>query len=238
MDLVRPFVINPVRYNPFHAAASLFTFPVPINHVLPPSTITPHGLIPARHAGTVVPHPDMASLHRTHYGRAVCIAVPLASVAAKLIYLTRSEMSPVGIPDEWPETRAEAGDEFVRPCKEDLREFNAHRAARPLEHGAWERGEDYGRRENGFASLSQRFDDDWVRWTGCFDMRLNGPTRMPYTLGTLTSTFFGRTMVRLLFILIDVNVISDALTPCCSRFLTICSTTTCSCTRRTRPGYP
>lgn len=204
MDRVRPFVINPVRYQPFQVSDNYFSLPIPADSVmsLPFTSVTAHGPYPAyKPAGSRV------STH-TLYRQTINVSAPLISLAAKFIYISRSEATPIHAPADWPETRAAAiaqagGQSWVRPTQADLVEFNAHKTAVPFGLGCWERTLVNGAASRMSAAdwwtqefLSVRFDHDWSRWQHCFDVRFSGPTRTPYTPGSLSGTYFGRSLVR------------------------------------------
>ncbi|KAG1859846.1 hypothetical protein F4604DRAFT_2036763, partial [Suillus subluteus] len=127
--LVLPFVIVPFRYPSAHAPHNHFTMPLTDNSHghLRQSIIPAHGPFPLYRAD---------QFHTTHfYDRAdLDIGIPLASTAAKLIFFSRRQTTPIGIPIHLPLTRQHAiqlgfGDQ-IGPTQEDVHELNQHKVVK------------------------------------------------------------------------------------------------------------
>jgi hypothetical protein len=133
------------------------------------------------------------------------MAPPLVTVAAKLVYFSRSGTVPIGIPPHLPlnrEAALEAGITHVGPTQEDICEVNAYLNIRLPEVPGWgaDEGESGGGEER---YLSDNWDSDWWRLRKCFDVygetdRRLGPCYVP---GTFTGLWQGLMLVRLLFFL-------------------------------------
>ncbi|KAG6868381.1 hypothetical protein C0993_003905 [Termitomyces sp. T159_Od127] len=115
-QLLLPFVYLPARY-----AA---TFAPPNHFHLPPSQnsddvfITPHGWYPVYHYHAV---------NEVYYDARCILAFPPAATAAKLLFLARSEVTPMPIARHFHRTRADrhASGIFVNgPTRENIEEFN------------------------------------------------------------------------------------------------------------------
>ncbi|GLB43740.1 putative imidazolonepropionase activity [Lyophyllum shimeji] len=136
MQLLLPFVYVPYRY-----PGSL----APPNHYLIPPLITPThapSTIPTAHGAYPI-YPDPAFVSFCHYSSRPQLARPLASVAAKLLFCARTEVTPVPIPPHLDRTREDAharGNWEVGPTREDVEEFNWGWTARLPGGRAWARG--------------------------------------------------------------------------------------------------
>jgi hypothetical protein len=205
MELVRPYVVLPLRYPSFHAPDNHFEFPLPpeLQEHLPYTHMTPHGFYPPYRI------PDSSDLSHMHYNLRLEIAVPPITIAAKLLYFARSEATPFEFPPGLPVDRAAAtaaGFVHPMPTQEDYRKFNEHKGAQVLERSDWdwrsklseEDGEleDDGVWRKGLKAKSARWDNDWQRWCYCFD-----PWNVPdlkgvvYTYGSLNGDWYGRMLV-------------------------------------------
>ena len=108
-----------------------------------------------------------------------------------------------------PETRAAAialGRLEPSPTQEDYRKFNDHKAAKAIERAKrdwWDELtdeqrllEDDGVWRKGLKAKSARWDNDWHRWSYCWD-----PWTVPtlkgvvYTYGSLNGVWLGRMLV-------------------------------------------
>lgn len=116
-QLLLPFVYLPARY-----AA---TFAPPNHFLLPPSQNsdegypTPHGWYPVYH--------HVASNNEVYYDARCTMAFPPAATAAKLLFLARSEVTPMPIARHFHRTRADrhASGIFENgPTRENIEEFN------------------------------------------------------------------------------------------------------------------
>ena len=134
MELVRPYVVLPIRYPAFWQPDCHFEFPIPDGRPLY-HAITPHGFYPPYR------NPDQLGRQRLHFGLPIRVSVPPISIAAKLLYFSRSEATPFNIPTALPANREEAiarGITQPMPTQEDYRRFNQHKAAAPPEPASWD----------------------------------------------------------------------------------------------------
>ena len=205
MELVRPYVVLPLRYPSFHAPDNHFDFPLPqdMRERLPYTHLTPHGFYPPYRK------PETLAITHLHYNVRLEISVPPITIAAKLLYFARSEATPFDFPTNLPVDRAAAiaaGYLQPMPTQADYRQFNEHKGAKVLERGDWdwrskmdeEEGklEDDGVWRKGLKAKSARWDNDWQRWCYCFD-----PWQTPdlkgvvYTYGSLNGDWMGRMLV-------------------------------------------
>ncbi|KAG2144703.1 uncharacterized protein EDB93DRAFT_531217 [Suillus bovinus] len=182
--LVLPFVILPFRYPSAHAPHNHFIMPLTENsNGLPQSIIPAHGTFPLYRDGRA---------HITHfYDRTdLQIGIPLASMAAKLIFFSRRQVTPIGVPIHLPLTRQHAiqlgfGDQ-IGPTQEDVHELNQHKVVKysPLTSS------------DSAPSPSSQLDDDWYRLTDCiYSMEKSSIKNTHYTYGSATGLWQGRILV-------------------------------------------
>ncbi|KAG2066681.1 hypothetical protein BDR04DRAFT_1121022 [Suillus decipiens] len=181
--LVLPFVILPFRYPSAYAPHNHFTMPLMDNSHghLRQSIIPAHGAFPLYRSGQA---------HTAHfYDRThLEIGIPLASTAAKLIFFSRRQVTPIGIPIHLPLTRQHAiqlgfGDQ-IGPTQEDVHELNQHKV---VKHAFW---------DSDSASPSSQLDDDWYRLTDCIDPMVKSSLKNThYTYGSATGLWQGRILV-------------------------------------------
>ena len=141
-----------------------------------------------------------------YHVNAIQLSVPLASIAAKLIYFSHREVFPVGIPPHLPRNRAHAfqlGLNTVGPTQEDVQELNDHKVAKFVPKSTWEwwseiRDDDtLGRDARSKLAPSARWDDDWNRLADCISVfDPISLKRMHYTPGLLCGLWQGRMLVR------------------------------------------
>ncbi|THH31032.1 hypothetical protein EUX98_g3171 [Antrodiella citrinella] len=212
LDLVRPYVVTAVRYPSFHAPDNHFDFPLSpaLRREFPYSLITPHGFYP------LYRQPDFIVERHTHYNMQLDVAPPPITIAAKLLYFSRSEAQEVQysplIPvdrdaaniihqERWPNERP-----YPSPTQADWREFNAHKAAKLVDQGSWdwrtkmspEEGalEDDGVWRKGLKAASTRWDNDWQRFTCCWDPWVMCPLKgVVYTYGSMHGLWSGRMLI-------------------------------------------
>ncbi|KAJ3489605.1 hypothetical protein NLI96_g2037 [Meripilus lineatus] len=211
MELVRPYVITAPRYPSFHAPDNHFDFPLDeatLGHEFPYTYVTPHGFYP------LYRQPEALVEHYKHYNMKLDIAAPPITIAAKQIYFTRSEMTPYEIPPDFPVDRQaanrqaeEAGHRiYPTPTQYDFREFNFHRGVKPVDLGNWdwrsELNEEDGQMEDdgvwrkGLKSKSSNWDNDWQRWTYCYNpWAVSNLKGVVYTYGTLQGLWTGRMLI-------------------------------------------
>lgn len=177
MELVRPYVVLPVRYPIYHVPDCHFKLPMsgPVIHV----ANTPHGLYP--------PYRDPGRLQHTiaHFGVEFKVAAPLVATAARLLYFARSEATPFHIPDALHVNRDaayEAGITTVIPTQEDYIRFNQHKAAAVVPKGK--------------LATSTSWDEDWQRIRYCYNPWAIPPRKgSTYVYGSLDGTWMGRMLV-------------------------------------------
>ena len=212
MDLVRPYVVTAVRYPAFHAPDNHFDFPLSpdLSREFPYSLITPHGFYP------LYRQPDLLVERHTHYNMQLDIAPPPVTIAAKLLYFSRSEAMDTPFPPQLPVDRAAAmvihqqqwpnERPYPSPTQADWREFNAHKGAKLVNQGSWdwrtemrpEDGllEDDGVWRKGLKAASAKWDNDWQRFTCCWDPWVLPPLKgVVYTYGSMHGLWAGRMLV-------------------------------------------
>lgn len=183
--LVLPFVIVPFRYPSAHAPHNHFTMPLTENSNgnLRQSIIPAHGTFPIYRAGRA---------HTTHfYDRTdLEIGIPLSSTAAKLIFFSRRQVTPIGIPIHLPLTRQHAfqlgfGDQ-IGPTQEDVHELNQHQVVKHPSLAI----------SDSTPTPSSQLDDDWYRLTDCiYPMQRSSLKNTHYTYGSATGLWQGRILV-------------------------------------------
>ncbi|KAG6335010.1 hypothetical protein ID866_4077 [Astraeus odoratus] len=192
---ILPFVLMPVRYP--SALAPYLHFTVPISSEpsdAPHSVPTVHGEYPRYHR--------MPSAKVHHYNlRSLDVGVPLASVAAKLVYFSRREVSPIQVPSQLPRTREHAfqlGLTMVGPTQEDVHELNTYKVAKlpstaHTDTDWWTGMEDASSKERAKRAPSARWDEDWNRLLDCNDLfKQVSLKRVHYVPGTLAGLWQGR----------------------------------------------
>lgn len=187
--LVLPFVIVPFRYPSAYTPHNHFIMPLTSNSDghLRQSILPAHGAFPLYRSGTA---------HTTHFYDRVDleIGIPLASTAAKLIFFSRRQVTPIGIPIHLPLTRQHAiqlgfGDQ-IGPTQEDVHELNQHRVVKHVPATAWDDD------DAAVASPSSQLDDDWYRLTDCiYPMEKSSLKNTHYTYGSATGLWQGRILV-------------------------------------------
>lgn len=204
--LVRPYVITALRYPSSHAPDNHFDFPLSedFNGVFPYTLITPHGYYPLYRA------PEMLVDTFKHFGVRLHIQAPLITQAAKLLYFACLETVSIPPPPGIPLNRAHAISLNLPdgiPTVEDYEEMNAHKSAQFVDVGSWdwraELDDEQGKLEDdnvwrrGLKSASSRWDNDWQRWSYCWDPwnEKDDLKGVVYTYGTLSGLWQGRAMV-------------------------------------------
>lgn len=183
--LILPYVLMPVRYSATFAPYVHFSLPLPRHPPQAPHTVpTLHGAYPRYRF-------DTSTLDL--YGiPSIPVAVPLASVPAKLVYISRLEMHAISIPPHLPLTRQHAiqlGRTAVGPTHEDVHELNALKISKPGDPTV---PSDTMTSE----ALSTKWDNDWNRLTDCTSLfRAVSLKRSHYTPGTLAGLWQGRMLV-------------------------------------------
>ncbi|KAI9566351.1 hypothetical protein HD554DRAFT_2025645 [Boletus coccyginus] len=194
--LILPYVLMPVRYAAYLAPHIHYTLPLPRNLPrLPHSFLTVHGPYPRYRNG----YTRTMSLYHVNDIR---LSVPLASIAAKLIYFSHREVFPVAVPPQLPPTRAHAlqfGRGLVAPTQEDVRELNEHKVAKFVPTSSWEWWNDIkdydklGTEARSKLAPSVRWDDDWNRLADCNSLFTPiSLKRKHYTPGLLSGLWQGR----------------------------------------------
>ena len=206
MELVRPYVVTAPRYPSFHAPDNHFDFPLheDFGREFPYTFVTPHGFYP------LYRQPESVVDRHKHYSMKLEIAPPPITIPAKQLYFARSEIAPFEVPTTIPVDRATAitlGQDFPSPTQADFVEFNHHRGVKYADLGEWDwrsqltdedgQMEDDGVWRKGLKSKSAHWDNDWQRWTYCWDPWQVSPLKgVVYTYGTLEGLWAGRMLVR------------------------------------------
>ncbi|KAG2141086.1 hypothetical protein DEU56DRAFT_283244 [Suillus clintonianus] len=187
--LVLPFVIVPFRYPSAHAPHNHFTMPLTSNSDghLRQSILPAHGAFPLYRSG---------SARSTHfYDRTdLEIGIPLASTAAKLIFFSRRQVTPIGVPIHLPLNRQHAIQlgfgEQIGPTQEDVHELNQHNVVKHVPATTWDDHIDTT------PTPSSQLDDDWYRLTDCiYPMEKSSLMNTHYTYGSATGLWQGRILV-------------------------------------------
>ncbi|KAF8971877.1 hypothetical protein BDZ97DRAFT_1913764 [Flammula alnicola] len=173
----------------------------PPNHFhLPLSKQTPHT------NPLAFPYPPP---HRVHFRARTEFTPPLASIAAKLLYVVRREIRPIAVPPHLPLTRAPG---IPGLTQEDYQELNRARAAvlprsarwdweegRPravnLEEGEGDDGLEDGGGGGGGGGESRKWDTMWWRMRLCGDYRAPKPKFVPgavFTPGCMRGMWKGK----------------------------------------------
>ncbi|KAF7976205.1 hypothetical protein HWV62_7390 [Athelia sp. TMB] len=205
IDLVLPYVIMPFRYPSTHAPANHFEMPLShrYRHQFPHSVVTAHGPFPL--------YRELSELIEDvfHYDINIEFSRPLVTVAAKMLYFSRREIIPIGIPPHLPVDRAQAialGHTHVRPTQADVREVNAHQSVRMVPPPNWNYRDSlspaeldamaHGLWTPSLTSASALWDNDWNRSTFCFDPWETAPHKgVTYTHGMFNGLWQGRMLV-------------------------------------------
>ncbi|KAJ7490732.1 hypothetical protein FB451DRAFT_1552353 [Mycena latifolia] len=186
--LVLPYVLVPFRYASAFAPQHHFNLPLRTSVAEPAnSIITAHGPYP------IYLDPGRA-WSQVHFSARPAILPPLVAVAAKLVYFSRRETVPFGIPPHLPLTRAHAvaaGIMNVGPTQEDILEVNAHLNDRLPQV---EPAEDT---DNDTAPLSALWDADWWRLRACLSVWRAPDAQLgsTYAPGSLAGLWQGRMLV-------------------------------------------
>ncbi|KAJ3557680.1 hypothetical protein NM688_g1340 [Phlebia brevispora] len=191
MDLVRPYVVNMVRYPVFHIPDNHFFVPIDRMYMgqFPFTVATAHGPYPPyRDAETVV-------VRRNHFSIDFAMMPPLIGLAARLLYFARSEATPVVPTEGTADDRTHAlalGRDWVHPTRADLTEFNGLGSAKAPHLGL--RNPQSPLDPSTFDLLSLNFESCFQRLLDCIDPFWANLTA-PFELGSLTGDFGGRMLI-------------------------------------------
>ncbi len=144
-----------------------------------------------------------------HYGRSIHFRTPPITIAAKLIYFSRRETIPLAIPSDLPVDRADALAQRRNwgPTQADIIEVNSHTGAQFVDASDWDwkstltpeqrRIEEEGVWRRDLRSPSAAWDNDWERFTACWDPWANVEFKgTVYTFGSMNGLWQGRLLVR------------------------------------------
>ena len=144
-----------------------------------------------------------------HYGRSIRFRTPPITIAAKLIYFSRRETIPLAIPSDLPVDRAAALAQRRNwgPTQADIIEVNSHTGAQFVDASDWDwkstltpeqrRIEEDGVWRRDLRSPSAAWDNDWERFTACWDPWANVEFKgTVYTFGSMNGLWQGRLLVR------------------------------------------
>jgi hypothetical protein len=150
-----------------------------------------------------------ASIELFHYGRPIRFRTPPITIAAKLIYFSRRETIPLVIPDDLPDDRAAAiaQNNNSSLTKADIIEVNSHVGAQFVDASDWDWKssltpeqrliEEDGTWRRDLLSPSAAWDNDWERFTVCWDPWASIEFRgTVYTFGCMDGLWLGRLLVR------------------------------------------
>jgi hypothetical protein len=144
-----------------------------------------------------------------HYDRVIRFRAPPVTAAARLLYFSRRETTPLDIPSaypvDWPTAMAQGI--HTPQTQADIIEVNSHAGAQfvPPSHWDWKSTltpeqrelEEDGVWRRGLLATSAAWDNDWERSTTCWDPwsepELKGSL---YTFGSLDGLWQGRMIVR------------------------------------------
>ncbi|KAJ7682850.1 hypothetical protein B0H17DRAFT_1075117 [Mycena rosella] len=183
--LVLPYVLVPYRYASAFAPQQHFNLPLRNTvNAHPNSILTAHGPYP-------IYLDPWRAWSQVHFSTRPAILPPLATVAAKLVYFSRRETIPFGVPPHLPLNRAHAlaaGVTHIGPNQDDILEVNAHLNDRlPRVRPA----------EDDSEPLSKRWDADWWRLRRCLSVwrAPDGRLGSTYVPGNFTGLWQGRMLV-------------------------------------------
>ncbi|EIN14315.1 hypothetical protein PUNSTDRAFT_140632 [Punctularia strigosozonata HHB-11173 SS5] len=204
MSAVRPYVLLPCRYPAFLVPDNHFNVPLDWDDETGPER-PPHSMISGHGPWPVYRDPETTGTMIWHYGRQLHVVTPLITLAAELVFFSRREVDPIGIPPNIPRNRAEAvalGRQEPSPTLEDIIEFrNKHTVILPRATWNWEESltaeelaaENECRLGQNLKSLSSKWDDDWARWTCCWNAWEGQMLKSPvFTPGSLRGLWQGR----------------------------------------------
>ncbi|KAH7914544.1 hypothetical protein BJ138DRAFT_1133285 [Hygrophoropsis aurantiaca] len=189
IKLLLPYILLPFRYATAFAAHNHHVLPLSrrFNRHLPHSVVTAHGPYPVYRSGnySTISYYDRSTME---------MGIPLASVAAKLIFFSRRQLVPIGVPPHLPLTRAHAhqlGHTGIGPTQEDVHELNNHNIVKLPPPSTFLSDDDTSNKPSSLA-----WDDDWFRLTDCLSPFDNVPLKNThYTPGSLDGLWQGRMLI-------------------------------------------
>ncbi|KAF9528090.1 hypothetical protein CPB83DRAFT_894583 [Crepidotus variabilis] len=190
IQLVLPFVLLTHRYPNAEAPPNHFHLPLPHSSARQMLTTSsraapsyPLYLSPAR------------AVSQVHFGSRPDLSPPLASVAARLLFVSRRELNPINIPAQPPAGLTTA----------DYQELNRQKAAELPRGARWDWDEGFARCVNfinGQTHIigkgdeeSRKWDAEWWRRRLCYDIMAPRPKFTPglvYTPGSMRGVWQGR----------------------------------------------
>jgi hypothetical protein len=164
---------------------------------------TAHGEYP------ILPPRGDAIAEVLHFDRTIRFRAPPITIAAKLIYISRREMTPLQSPSDLPVDRPAALAQGINwgQTQADITEVNSHSSAQlvPTSDWNWKSTltpeqrlvEEEGVWRPDLLAPSAAWDNDWERSTACWDpwahVELKGTV---YTFGSMDGLWQGRLLVR------------------------------------------
>jgi hypothetical protein len=164
---------------------------------------TAHGDYP------ILPPRGDATMEVLHFDRTIHFRPPPITAAAKLIYFSRREMTPLQTPPDLPVDRPAALAQGISwgQTQADIIEVNSHSSTQFVPPSDWNwkstltpeqrRIEEEGAWRRDLLSPSAAWDSDWERSTTCWDpwaqVDLKGTV---YAFGSMDGLWQGRLMVR------------------------------------------
>ncbi|OJA11864.1 hypothetical protein AZE42_03276 [Rhizopogon vesiculosus] len=191
IKLVLPLVVVPFRYPSAYAPHNHFAMPLTDNsdgHLK--CVLAAHGPFPRYVSGRA-----LTTHFYNHHNFE--IGIPLASIAAKLIFFSRCQVTPIDVPIHLPINREHAIQlgfaDRIGPTQEDVRELNQHKIVNLISPTS---SYDADHDDPITVSPSSMHDNDWYRLTDCiYPMQTSSKLNTRYTYGSATGLWQGRIII-------------------------------------------
>ncbi|KAF8481802.1 hypothetical protein DFH94DRAFT_408329 [Russula ochroleuca] len=201
---ILPYVVMAFKYISYFAPDDHFVLPLPEEweHNDLVSIQTAHGDYP------MLPPRGDATIEVLHFDRTIRFRTPPITTAAKLIYFSRREVTPLQTPPDLPVDRPAALAQGISwgQTQADIIEVNAHSSAQFVPASDWNwkstltpeqrQIEEDGVWRRDLLSPSAAWDNDWERSTACWDpwaqVDLKGTV---YTFGSMDGLWQGRLLI-------------------------------------------
>ncbi len=181
IHLILPFVTVPFRYASAFAPPNHFVLPLQSNAYsfsdlssrIPFRTRSAHFLsVPTPHGPYPVYRSPSRVWSQVHFSRRISLTCPLVTTAAKLLFFSRTELSPYGMNYSLPRNRSEAIARglggHVGPTQEDIDEMNLHRLGGPDgKHGGTKLPAVAPDSSDEVSDVSRAYDSEWYRLRLC-----------------------------------------------------------------------
>ncbi|KAI0308340.1 hypothetical protein B0F90DRAFT_1807544 [Multifurca ochricompacta] len=203
ITLVLPYVVMAFKVCLFYLSFRDFLMPYKEwDHSDLVSLRTAHGEYP------IFPARGESIVQVNHFGRVIRFCTPPITAAAKLIYFSRRETIPLGIPPMLPVDRPAALAQGITwgQTQADIIEVNSHAGAQfvPASHWDWKSTltpeqrliEEDGTWRRDLLAPSAAWDNDWERFTTCWDPWANVELKgTVYTFGSMDGLWQGRLLI-------------------------------------------